>query len=94
MASITLNDLALNEALDRKAMLSIQGAGGQWVIGTFPPFVASAPSAVPVVNYFQNINNYVNDQFTTVDINNSGANSNINAVLLSSLSSQGLGSKP
>ena len=91
MASITINDLALTAALDRKAMLSIQGAGGApWVIGAFRPFVPSAPSVGPMVNYFQITNNYLHvdqmvNQFTTVDINNSGANSSINAVLLTSL---------
>jgi len=91
MASITINDLAVSAALDRKAMLSIQGAGGApWVIGAFQPFVASIPNVGPVVNYFQITNNYLQvdqmvNQFTTVNIDNSGANSNINAVLLSSL---------
>jgi hypothetical protein len=91
MASITINDLAHSSALDRKAMLSVRGAGGAaWAIGAFRPFAASAPNMVPVVNYFEITNNYTHvdqmvNQFTTVNIDNSGANSNINAVLLSSL---------
>ena len=92
MASITINDLALSEALDRKAMVSIRGASGAWTIGAFRPFVAPAPGIVPVVNYFQVTNNYVHvdkmvNQITNVDIDNSGANSSVNAVLLTSLGS-------
>jgi hypothetical protein len=99
MASITLNDLALSEALDRKAMQSFQGGAqdGLWCVGAFPgPVVPVAfPRSVEVFNFWQQINNnytYIAqmvNQTTTVDVNNSGANSSINAVLLTSLSNQG-----
>jgi hypothetical protein len=97
MTSITLNDLVRSEALDRKAMRSLQGAGaGDWVLGAFPPYVApvAIPSAFPVFNFYQQITNdytYVGqmvNQVTNVDIVNSGANSTNNAVVLSSLSNQ------
>jgi len=97
MASITLNDLALSEALDRKAMLSIQGAGdGDWVMG-LPCWVApvAIPGAVQVFNFWQQItNNYTYigqmvNQTTNVAISNSGANSTNNAVVLPSLGNQG-----
>ncbi len=98
MAVITLNDLPTNRALDRQAMLWIRGAGGApWVFGAFRPFVRAIPSAVvPVVNFFQTENNFYQidnsvhldqsvNQFQTVQINNSGNNSTINAVLVGSL---------
>jgi hypothetical protein len=97
MASITFNDLALSEALDRKAMRSIYGADwGAGVIGAFPIYVSpvAVPRAVDVFNYYQQINNsytYIGqmvNQTTTVDITNSGANSTNNAVLLTSLGNQ------
>ncbi len=100
MAVITLNDLPTNRALDRQAMSSIRGAGGApWVFGAFRPFVRAMPSAVmPVVNFFQTENNFYQidnsihldqsvNQFQTVQINNSGNNASINAVLVGSLSS-------
>ncbi|MFC3109285.1 hypothetical protein ACFQAT_12480 [Undibacterium arcticum] len=92
MSAITINDLPTNRALDRKAMSSIRGAdGAPWVYGWISPFSPATTSLVPVVNFYQ-VNNSFNiekmiNQSQTVNINNSGANSNINAVLLSSLSS-------
>ena len=102
MAAITLNDLPVNIALDRKAMSSIRGAGGApWVFGAFRPYVRavpSLPSVGPVVNYTQIDNNFISidnsvhidqmiNQYQTVQISNTGSNSSINAVLLGSLSS-------
>jgi hypothetical protein len=90
MATMTINDLPANRALDRQAMSSIRGAdGAPWVYGWISPFSPATPSLVPTVNFYQ-VNNsfYANqmiNQSQTVNINNSGANSNINAVLLSSL---------
>jgi hypothetical protein len=96
MASITFNDLVLSEALDRKAMGSIQGAAGDWALGAFHYYVAPipAPGAAQVFNLFQQITNnytYVGEmvnQTTNVNITNSGANSTNNAVLLTSLGNQ------
>jgi hypothetical protein len=96
MAAITINDLAIDQALDRKAMLSIRGAGGApWVFGAFSPFVRAVPSLGPAVNNFYQIDNSIHvdqmiNHFQTIDINNSGANSTLNAVLVSSLTSGGL----
>jgi len=101
MASITFNDLVLSGALDRKAMGSIQGAAGDWALGALHYHTGPipAPRAAEVFNLFQQITNnytYVGEmvnQVTNVDITNSGANSTNNAVVLSSLSNQGLASK-
>jgi len=96
MASITFNDLALSEALDRKAMRSIQGALC-WVDGAFPCFVPplAIPGAVDVFNFFQQVTNNVTyvgqmvNQTTNIEIANSGANSTNNVVALPSLGNMG-----
>ena len=90
MAAITINDLPINRDLDRQAMSAIRGAGGApWVFGAFRPYVEASPSVAPVVNFFQVNNSFFANQMInqsqTVNINNSGANSNINAVLLGSV---------
>ncbi len=97
MAVITLNDLPTNRVLDRQAMLSIRGAGGApWVFGAFRPYVRAIPSVASAANVYQIENNFYAidnsihvdqsvNQYQTVQINNSGNNSNINAVLLGSL---------
>ncbi len=90
MAAITINDLPTNRALDRKEMSFVRGGGAPWVFGWIRPFVATAPSFGPVVNFFNITNNYTADQminqFQVVDINNTGSNSNI-TVNLSEISS-------
>ena len=95
MTSITLNDLALTEDLDREAMRPLRGAAGEgnWVLGAFPVYAPMpVAGATEVFNLFQQITNnntYIGrmvNQVTTVDITNSGANSTNNAVLLTSLS--------
>ncbi|MFL9897122.1 hypothetical protein PQR75_24070 [Paraburkholderia fungorum] len=83
MASITVNDLSLNLALDRKAMAAIRGGGGApWVYGWIQPFVRETPSIGPVVNLYDISNNFYANQmintFQSVDVRNTGANSNIN----------------
>lgn len=83
MAAITIKDLHTNRVLDRKAMSFISGGGAPWVYGWIRPYVVSQPSFGPVVNFYQ-INNFADqmiNQIQVVDINNSGANSNINVVL-------------
>ncbi|MDE1184287.1 hypothetical protein [Paraburkholderia sp.] len=82
MASITINDLALNVALDRKAMTAIRGGGGApWVYGWIQPYVRETPSFGPVVNLYEISNsfyaNQMNNQFQTVDVRNAGSNSTI-----------------
>jgi hypothetical protein len=97
--AIKFNDLALNKALDRKALQSIQGALC-WVNGAFPCWVA--PVAVPgSVNFFQfnsyswqqTTNNYTTigqevNQVTSLAIT-SGSNSSNTPVLLNSSSNHG-----
>lgn len=82
MSCIKLNDLSLNLALDRKAMAAIRGGGGApWVYGWIQPYVPDTPSIGPVVNLYEVSNNfYANqmiNQFQSVDVRNTGANSNI-----------------
>jgi hypothetical protein len=85
---ITITDLPVSRALDVKAMSSLRGAGGApWVFGAFQPYFEPVPSIGSAVNFYQITNNFtyidkVVNQFTTLDINNSGANSNVTAVLL------------
>lgn len=86
MAGIAINDLPTNRALDVKAMSSVRGASAPWVFGWITPFTPPAP-LFPVVNFYQINNNsffvgQMIDQSQTVKIDNSGANSTINAVLL------------
>ena len=83
MAAITINDLPLNIALDRKAMTSIRGAGAPWVFGWIRPFSPAAQSDGPVINFFQ-INNFADqmiNQFQLVNVQNSAPNANINVSL-------------
>lgn len=93
MASLKIIDLDPSLALDYNSMRCIRGAGsGTWVINAFQPYFQPVASVVPSVSYYQITNNYtlvdkMVNQYTNVNVNNSGANSNINAVLLTSLNS-------
>lgn len=83
MAAITIKDLRAEHTMDRKAMSFVRGGGAPWVYGWIRPFVASAPSFGPVVNFYQ-INNYADqmiNQIQVVDIKNSGTNASINVAL-------------
>jgi hypothetical protein len=83
MAAIAIKDLHRNDLLDREAMSSVRGGGAPWVYGWIRPFTPDVPSAGPVVNFYQ-INNYADqmiNQYQTVDVTNTGANSNINVGL-------------
>ena len=91
MANITIKDLKADLSLDRQAMSAIRGAGGApWVYGWITPFAPASQSIGPAVNFTQVNNSFQVDkmvnQFQTINIANSGAGSNINAVLLNSLS--------
>jgi len=84
MATLTINDLPINRALDRKAMSAIHGGGAPWVFGWIQPYAKSGSGFGGVVNFFQ-INNYNADQMINqiqmVEVNNSAANSSINVAV-------------
>jgi hypothetical protein len=83
MASITIGDLPTSAPLDRKAMSAIRGAGAPWVFGWIRPFVGASRTQFPVINFYQ-INNFADqmiNQFQSVSVNNSGANSNLNVTV-------------
>jgi hypothetical protein len=98
MAALIIADLPADRALDRAAMASIRG-GLSWVNGAFA--LPLAPSVVPAFNFLQ-INNIQNNiqnnlyveemvnHYQIVDIDNQGGNSNITAVVVSSLNNGGL----
>jgi hypothetical protein len=79
MASITIDDLPMNRALERKAMASTRGAGAGWVFGWIRPFVEAVPSAGAVINLFQfnNFGGQMNNQIQIIDVQNSAANASI-----------------
>jgi hypothetical protein len=81
MATITINDLSASHELDRKAMSCIRGASGAgWVFGWIRTFSEGSPSDSAVFNFYQ-INNYADqmiNQFQTVSVINSAANSTLN----------------
>ena len=95
MPAITINDLPTSRALDGQALSSIRGANnGLWTVGWIQPFIPAVPAApfFPVVNFYQVTNNIsntivkeMNNLVQTVEINNTGATSTINAVLVGSL---------
>jgi hypothetical protein len=80
MATIAINDLPASHELDRKAMSCIRGAGAGWVFGWIRTFVDEAPGQPAVFNFYQ-INNYADqmiNQYQTVSVINSAANSTLN----------------
>jgi hypothetical protein len=103
MAHLIIADLPADRALDRAAMAVVRG-GLSWVNGAFA--LPLAPSAVPAFNFLQvnNIQNTVTNNlymveemvnhYQVVNIDNQGANSNITAVVISSLANGGLDFRP
>jgi len=84
MAALTISDLNSSCNLERKAMSFIRGGDARWVFGSFVPYRPATPAFGPVINFYQ-INNsyYANqmiNQYQTIDVNNSGSNSNISVV--------------
>jgi hypothetical protein len=85
MTTITIADLNSNRTLDRKAMSFKKGGSAPWVYGWIVPYSPqTTPAFGQVVNFYQ-VNNsfYANqmiNQYQTIDVNNSGANSNISLV--------------
>ena len=83
MATLTINDLPVNYALDRKAMVRIQGAGAPWVFGWISPFVNASPGQPQQINFYQ-INNYAEqmiNQVQIVSVTNNAGNSNLNVAV-------------
>ena len=85
MAAITISDLNTACTLDRKAMSFIKGGvSGGWVQGIAMPFSRATPAFGPVVNFYQINNSFYAEQminqYQTIDVNNSGSNSNITVV--------------
>jgi hypothetical protein len=79
MATTTIQDLPLSRALDYKAMRAVRGGGGAPWVFAFRPFVRAAGIA-PII--YNQITNFIAEnltlQFQNINVENSGANSNIN----------------
>jgi hypothetical protein len=82
MSAIVVEDLPRDITLDHQAMTAVEGGGGApWIYGWITPYAPSEPSVGPVVNLYEVNNNFyaqqMINQFQSVDVRNSGANSNI-----------------
>jgi len=82
MSAIVVEDLPRDITLDHQAMAAVEGGGGApWIYGWITPYSPSEPSVGPVVNLYEVNNNFyaqqMINQFQSVDVRNSGANSNI-----------------
>jgi hypothetical protein len=79
MATTTIHDLPLSRALDYRAMRAVRGGGGAPWVFAFRPFVRAAGIA-PII--YNQITNFIAEnltlQFQNINVENSGANSNIN----------------
>ncbi len=87
MTTLTIIDLALNQALDRQALSTLRGGGAPWVFGWITPSTPQTTSFAPMVNNFFQTNNYIGqlvDQSQSITINNAGNGSQITAVLIGS----------
>jgi hypothetical protein len=92
MAVIKITDLPTNLDLDRKAMSAIRGGGrGDWVFGVARPYFEapsppSDPSGLggPPINLYQITNNNYFVENKSINLTNSGSNSTVNAVMISS----------
>ena len=80
MAAITISDLNTACTLDRKAMSFIKGGAAPWLFGSFFSYRPDTPAFGPVVNFYQINNSFYASQMQIIDVDNSGANSNINLV--------------
>jgi hypothetical protein len=87
MATTTIQDLPLSRAMDYEALTAVRGGGGApWVFGAFVPFARPSESVAPIIfnqfNQFNQITNFIADnltlQFQNINVENFGANSNIN----------------
>jgi hypothetical protein len=102
MAHLIIADLPANRALDRAAMAAVRG-GLSWVNGAFAlPLLPNVPAynVLQVNNVHHTVNNnlYLVEEmvnhYQIVNIDNQGANSNITAVVISSLNNGGLDFRP
>jgi hypothetical protein len=87
MTTLTIIDLPLNQALDRRALAALRGGGAPWVFGWATPYTSQTTSFTPMVNNFFQTNNYIGqlvDQSQSITINNAGNGSQITAVLIGS----------
>ena len=87
MTTLTIIDLALNQALDRQALSTLRGGGAPWVFGWITPYTPQTTNFAPMVNNFFQTNNYIGqlvDQSQSITINNAGNGSQITAVLIGS----------
>ena len=84
MAHIRIDDLRVERTLDARAMERVRGGdGAAWCFGWIQAYVPEQLRMAPVINFYQ-INNFADqmiNQFQTVDVTNTGANSNINVGL-------------
>jgi hypothetical protein len=83
MAITTITDLPCSFALDYKALSAIRGGGaGDWVMYAFDPYRPPTAAVVPVINFYQQINNYVATNLTlqteNINVQNTAANAAIN----------------
>ena len=76
MATTTIQDLPMSRALDYKAMSAVRGGGGAPWVFAFRPFVRASAQIAPIVYNF--IAENLTLQFQNINVENSGANSNIN----------------
>jgi hypothetical protein len=96
MAVIKITDLSTNLDLDRKAMSAIQGGGrGDWVFSVARPYFEApaqpadsfGPGGSPI-NLYQITNEVTNNNYfienKVINLANSGSNSTVNAVMISS----------
>jgi hypothetical protein len=79
MAKTTIRDLPMSRALDYRAMAAVHGGGGAPWVFAFRPLVRAAAIA-PII--YNQITNFIAEnltlQFQNINVENSGANSNIN----------------
>jgi hypothetical protein len=80
MATLTIRDLNTRRELDFRAMSAVRAAARPGV-RLIQPYVASRPSTLPVVNFYEiNYSFYadqMNNQFQNVNVQNTAPNSNI-----------------
>ena len=84
MSVLSVTDLECSRELDDAAMSAINGGGGApWIFGWITPYISGRQEGFGgVVNIYDITNNFTADQminqFQSVEVNNTGNNSNIN----------------